>query len=93
MTEKIFEEASYVLASTYRIAVMNKLAESPKTPSHMADDEGDGPSIAHVSRAIQDLRDEGLVKLLVPEDRQKGRIYGLTDRGEDVLETMDNINQ
>lgn len=37
--------------------------------------------IAHISRSLSDLSDDGLAELLVPEDTKKGRLYGLTDRG------------
>jgi len=61
-------------------------AEGPATPSQIATDT-DLP-IAHVSRALQKLRDHDLVDLLVSEDRRKGRVYGLTEKGEDIWTTI-----
>lgn len=60
--------------------MLTRLAESPATPSQIATDESIG--IASVSNALSSLRDRGLVELLVPEDRRKGRIYGITEQGE-----------
>ena len=48
--------------------------------------------IAHVSRALQRLRERELVDLLVSDDRKKGRVYGLTDRGRNVWDTIEAEN-
>jgi len=85
-----WDEVSYVISSSYRVAVLSRLAESPATPSRIATDT-DRP-ITHVSRAVSGLRDHDLVDLLVSEDRQKGRVYGITERGEKVWETIEAQN-
>ena len=85
-----WDEVSYVISSTYRVAVLQRLADSPATPSSIATDT-DRP-ITHVSRALQGLRDHKMVDLLVSEDRPKGRVYGITDRGETVWETIEAQN-
>ncbi len=77
----------YVISSSYRQAVLTTLAESPATPSSIADETG--IAMAHVSAALTDLRDRDLVQLLVPESRRKGRVYGLTEHGEAVVEVID----
>ncbi|WP_330633077.1 winged helix-turn-helix domain-containing protein [Halocatena halophila] len=86
MTEQ-WDEVSFVLASTYRVDVLRRLADGSTTPSQLASESD--LSISHVSRALRELRDESLVELLVPEDRKKGRIYGITDNGETVWELID----
>ena len=85
-----WDEVSYVISSSYRVAVLRRLADSPATPSSIAADT-DRP-ITHVSRALQGLRDHGLVDLLVSEERQKGRVYGITDRGQATWDTIDDQN-
>lgn len=85
-----WDEVSYVISSSYRVAVLSRLAESPATPSRIATDT-DRP-ITHVSRAVSGLREHDLVDLLVSEERQKGRVYGITDRGETVWETIEAQN-
>ncbi|WP_276271770.1 ArsR/SmtB family transcription factor [Haloarcula litorea] len=85
-----WDEISYVISSRYRIATLRRLAEGPATPSLIADETD--LSIAHVSRALQELRDSDLVTLLVSEDRRKGRVYGVTDEGKDVWETIEAEN-
>lgn len=81
------EKAGFVVSSSYRRDVMDRLDESPATPSVVAEDID--VSIQHTSRALRELRSEDLVDLLVDEDRVKGRIYGITDRGKTVLETIE----
>lgn len=81
-----WDEVSYVISSQYRVAVVERLAQGPATPSRIAEDSDLG--IAHISRALQGLRDHELVELLVSEDRRKGRVYGMTERGKKVWETI-----
>jgi len=85
-----WDDISYVISSRYRIIALKRLAEGPATPSQIATDADVG--IAHVSRALQGLRDHGLVDLLVSDDRKKGRVYGLTEEGRDVWETIEAEN-
>ena len=85
-----WDDVSFVISSRYRVAVMRQLASGPSTPSRIASEADVG--IAHISRALQRLRDRTLVDLLVSDDRKKGRVYGLTDRGRDVWETIEAEN-
>lgn len=85
-----WDEVSYVISSSYRVESLQQLAEGPATPSQIA--EKTGQSIAHVSRALQELRESGLVELLVSENRKKGRVYGVTEDGRTVWETIERQN-
>lgn len=85
-----WDDVSYVISSRYRGTTLRRLAESPATPSRIAADTD--LSVAHISRALQELRDHDLVELLVSEDRKKGRVYGITDHGEKVWETIEAEN-
>jgi DNA-binding transcriptional ArsR family regulator len=85
-----WNDVSYVISSQYRIAVLKRLADGPATPSRIAENADLG--IAHISRALQGLRERGLVELLVSEERQKGRVYGLTDRGDKVWDRIEAEN-
>jgi len=90
MVASEWDDVSYVISSRYRIATLNRLSDSPATPSRIAEDTD--LSVAHVSRALQELRDHELTELLVSEDRKKGRVYGITDHGEAVWETIEAEN-
>lgn len=87
---KDWNEVSFVISSQYRTLAMSRLAEGPATPSQIATDVDVG--IAHISRALQELRDRSLVTLLVSEERRKGRVYGLTEHGRGVWETIEADN-
>lgn len=80
----------FIISSDYRIVVLRRLAEGPATPSQIASDAGIG--IAHVSRALKELRDRGLVELLVPENRKKGRVYGITSEGTEIWSEIESQN-
>jgi len=90
MTNADWDAISYVISSRYRVVAMERLNEGPATPSQIAADADVG--IAHVSRALQELRDRGLVTLLVSDERKKGRVYGLTESGTEVWETIEAEN-
>lgn len=85
-----WDEVSYVISSSYRVTVLQRLADSPAMPSRIASDTG--RAITHVSRALQGLRERGLVELLVSEDRHKGRVYGITEHGAAIWETIEAQN-
>jgi len=89
MTE-VWDEIGFVISSRYRVAVLKRLAEGPATPSQIATDSE--LSIAHISRSLRRLRDRDLVELLVSEDRKKGRVYGITDRGERIWSQIQSEN-
>lgn len=89
MTEE-WDEIGFVISSRYRVAVLRRLAEGPATPSQLASDSG--LAIAHISRALRRLRDRDLVELLVSEDRKKGRVYGITEKGERIWEQIQAEN-
>ncbi|XVH33568.1 ArsR family transcriptional regulator (plasmid) [Haloferacaceae archaeon DSL9] len=81
-----WDEIGFVISSQYRVAVLRRLADGPATPSRIAEDSGIG--ITHVSRALGRLRDRSLVELLVPDERKKGRVYGITEEGNALWEQI-----
>jgi DNA-binding transcriptional ArsR family regulator len=82
-----WDQVSYVIRSQYRTAVLRRLVDGPATPSQIA--ERADFAIAHVSRALGELRSKGLVELLVSEEQRKGRVYGITEDGEQVWDRME----
>lgn len=83
---------SFVVRSQYRVDVLSRLVEGPATPSKIAADRD--IAIAHVSRALSGLRESerDMVELLVSEDQKKGRVYGVTDKGERVWNRLQSEN-
>lgn len=89
MTED-WDEIGYVISSQYRVTVLKQLADGPATPSRIATDAE--LSLAHISRALGELRDHSLVTLLVSEERKKGRVYGISDKGEEIWNEIEVKN-
>lgn len=85
-----WDEIGFVISSRYRVITLKRLSVGPATPSQIAEDEEVG--IAHISRALQGLREKELVDLLVSDDRKKGRVYGLTEPGREIWETIEKEN-
>ena len=85
-----WDEISFVISSRYRVAVLQRLAEGPATPSQIATDTD--ITITHISRALGGLRDRSMVELLVSEDRKKGRLYGITENGEQIWTQIETEN-
>jgi DNA-binding transcriptional ArsR family regulator len=79
-----WDTAGYIASSRYRASVCEFLdREGPELPSKIATRLD--LAQPHVSRALSELRDRGVVELLVPESQQKGRLYGLTRDGKQAL--------
>jgi len=83
-----WDEIGFIISSKYRVRVLKRLVEGPATPSKISEDED--ISIASVSHALKQLRERDLVELLVDEDRRKGRVYGITERGERLWTEIQN---
>ena len=79
-------EISYVNTSVYRTKVMKTLEGEVLIPSQIA--KSSGIRINHISKVLSDLRAHELVECLNPDVR-KGRLYRLTDKGEEISK---NIN-
>lgn len=89
MSEQIdYDAVSFVVLSKYRDEVFAALEEKPQRPSDIS---GDDLPMSPVSRALQELRERGLVELLVSEDVRKGRFYGLTDRGQRIADDLETF--
>lgn len=72
---------AYLLSSTYRRAVLEHLgSDGPATPKEIA--ASTDKRRPHVSRAIGELEEMGIVELRVDEGRRVGRYYGLTEEGD-----------
>lgn len=74
--------AGFVERSSARVAALERLVETPVSPSRIARDRSIDTESAF--SALNALRRQGLVELYAPENRRKGPIYGLTEKGERV---------
>lgn len=82
-----WDRIGFVVSSRYRRIVIEELSESPSTPSQIA--ERSDTAMASISHALSELEEEDCVELLVDEDRRKGRVYGLTETGEELRDELE----
>ncbi len=78
---------SFVSRSEVRSHVLVDISKAPRTPSELASLEG--KHVSHVSRALSELRAEGLVESLPSKSRE--RYYRATDRGYLILATFTQL--
>ena len=86
LSDEMLTEISYVNISKYRTKVIKSLEESPKIPSVIARDSGIRTN--HISKVLRELKEHELVECINPEAR-KGRLYRLTDKGENIVGNLE----
>lgn len=72
----------YVTKSTYRLRVLQAIGGDVKRPFQIAEDSNVLNN--HISKTLRQLREHGLVELINPE-MARGRLYRLTNDGQQVL--------
>lgn len=85
ISDELLTEISYIKISKYRSKVIKSLEEDYKMPSVIAKDTDIRTN--HISNVLSDLKKHELVECINPEAR-KGRLYRLTDKGEDVAKNL-----
>jgi len=78
---------SFVIASSYRKKVLSALS-TPKTPSAISKEISINKT--HISRALAELEDKGLIKCLTPNSK-KGKIYSIQDLGKETLTEVNKL--
>ncbi len=78
---------SFIIRSRCRRAILTKLGEGASTPTALS--SAARVNRSHVSRTLRELRDRGLVEQL--SDSRKGRIYGITKVGREILARVDEL--
>jgi len=64
--------------------------DHPVTPSEIA--KGSDLYLTHVSRALREFQDKGLVECLTPKTRV-GKLYRITKLGEKILKEVEKLNK
>ena len=85
LSDEMLKEMSYVEISKYRTKVMKALEDDVKIPSQIAKDSEIRQN--HISKVLSELKAHELVECINPEVR-KGRLYRLTDKGEELVENI-----
>ena len=86
LSDEMLTEISYVEISKYRKKVMKSLEDDVKIPTAIANDSGIRTN--HISKVLAELKAHELVECINPEVR-KGRLYRLTDKGEEIIKEID----
>ena len=86
LSDEMLKEMSYVKISTYRTKVMKSLDDEVKIPSQIAKDSDILQN--HISAVLKQLKEHELVECINPEVR-KGRLYRLTDKGDEVIKNLE----
>ena len=86
LSDEMLKEMSYVKISTYRTKVMKSLDDEVKIPSQIAKDSDILQN--HISAVLRQLKEHEVVECINPEVR-KGRLYRLTDKGDEVIKNLE----
>lgn len=76
--------AAFVSSSSVRSGLLEQLVIGPKTPTELAIIEG--KHVSHVSRALAELRERGLVEQMSSASRE--RYYRATSQGMSIYVSM-----
>lgn len=78
---------SLLKSSEYRLKIIKAIGKDTVTPSEIA--EKIGIRLNHVSMFLKELKENNLVKCL-NEDTRKGRLYELTELGQNAINKLTN---
>jgi DNA-binding MarR family transcriptional regulator len=83
---QVEEDAAFVVRSPHRTTVLQRLSEGAAIPAQIRKDTE--LEYSRISEAVNHLRDRDLIDLMVDEDTKRGRLYSITERGEETLDFM-----
>ena len=86
MNDEALKIWSYVNISTYRTNAVKSLQNDVKTPTKIAEDTGIRTN--HMSKVLKELKESGVAEC-INEEARKGRLYRLTDFGEEIANNLE----
>ena len=86
MDDEALKKYAYVSISSYRSKAVKSLKDEVKMPTEIAADTGIRKN--HISKVLRELKESGIAEC-INEDTKRGRLYRLTDVGEDIADYMD----
>jgi ArsR family transcriptional regulator, cadmium/lead-responsive transcriptional repressor len=87
MQKEMVNAISLLKSSGYRLKIIEAIGKDTVTPSEIANKIG--IRLNHVSMFLKELKENKLVKCL-NEDTRKGRLYELTQLGENAINKLTN---
>ena len=85
MDDETLKIWSYVNISTYRVKTVKALKDDVKTPTKIAEDTGIRKN--HISKVLKELKTSGVAEC-INEEAKKGRLYRLTDVGDEIVKKL-----
>ena len=76
---------AYVNISSYRVKTVKALKDDVKTPTKIAEDTGIRKN--HISKVLKELKTSGVAEC-INEEVKKGRLYRLTDVGDEIANKL-----
>ena len=86
MDDDTLKTYAYVNISSYRVKAVKALKDDVKTPTKIAEDSGIRTN--HISKVLKELKESGVAEC-INEECRKGRLYRLTDLGEEIVGKLD----
>ena len=87
--DDILNSLGYVMASSYRLSVIQYIGNGVRIPSDIA--KTIGVRTNHISNVLSDLKQNGLVVCL-NEDAHKGRLYKNTELSLEILKYLNEMD-
>lgn len=84
--DETLKKYAFVSISSYRTRTVKSLKGDVKMPTEIAKDTGIRRN--HISKVLRELKDSGVAEC-INEEARRGRLYRLTDAGEEIVEKLD----
>lgn len=87
LDDETLKKLAYVTVSSYRVKAMKSLQDGQvKIPTNIAKEAGIRSN--HISKVLSELKDIGAAEC-INEEAHKGRLYRLTDLGEEISHNLE----
>ena len=86
LDDEMLKTLSYVSISSYRLKTVKSLQNEIKIPTNIAKDTGILPN--HISKVLKELKEAGIAEC-INEEARKGRLYRLTDLGDELVKNLE----
>ncbi|AMD18440.1 transcriptional regulator [Methanobrevibacter sp. YE315] len=85
INDETLKKYAYINISSYRAKAVKSLQNDVKMPTQIASETGIRRN--HISKVLRELKESGVAEC-INEEAKRGRLYRLTDLGEDIAENL-----
>ena len=86
MDDETLKKFAYINISSYRTKALKSMKNEVKTPTTIAEDSGIRRN--HISKVLRELKETGVAEC-INEEAKRGRLYRLTEIGEEIVDHLD----